>query len=295
MKILQAGLSALLAVIVFFCNHFVSYKEVTLPDGAERIQYGQRAQEQLDLFVPEGASGDINVCIMVHGGAWVIGTQRDFQNYCKTAAEEYGFAAATVDYTKIQNGCFIQDEVEEIYEAVKAIRENLIEKGLNPKKMCIAGHSAGANLSLLYAYRYYDKSPIEIAFVAAASPPASFFDDTGDGNTILEKFSFIAPSLLSGKVITRKGTSEDMLEALKKINPIDNVTSLVPPTLLIHGAKDTMVPYSNSLRLCEALTDAGVYNQLITYPNSDHMLIEDKETMNEVRVAAFMDFASRYF
>ena len=43
-----------------------------------------------------------------------------------------------------------------------------------------------------------------------------------------------------------------------------------PPVLTIHGDTDPTVPYSHAVRLHEALTKAGVRNQLLTIPGGGH-------------------------
>ena len=44
----------------------------------------------------------------------------------------------------------------------------------------------------------------------------------------------------------------------------------MPPVLAIHGDADPIVPYQHSVRLTEALTKAGVPNQLVTIPGGKH-------------------------
>jgi dipeptidyl aminopeptidase/acylaminoacyl peptidase len=44
----------------------------------------------------------------------------------------------------------------------------------------------------------------------------------------------------------------------------------LPPILSIHGDKDDVVPYSQSLRLHEALDKAKVPNQLLTIKDAGH-------------------------
>jgi acetyl esterase/lipase len=44
----------------------------------------------------------------------------------------------------------------------------------------------------------------------------------------------------------------------------------LPPVLAIHGDADPLVPHSEAVRLHEALTKAGVKNQLLTIPGCGH-------------------------
>jgi len=44
----------------------------------------------------------------------------------------------------------------------------------------------------------------------------------------------------------------------------------LPPVFTVHGDKDQLVPYNHAVRLHEALTKAGVVNQLLTIPGGGH-------------------------
>src|SRR5439155_25870192 len=51
---------------------------------------------------------------------------------------------------------------------------------------------------------------------------------------------------------------------------IRNVTKEYPPTLLLHGDKDTDVPYEQSVRMAAELQRRGVEHELITMTNLGH-------------------------
>jgi dipeptidyl aminopeptidase/acylaminoacyl peptidase len=52
--------------------------------------------------------------------------------------------------------------------------------------------------------------------------------------------------------------------------PVRNVTKDYPPTLLIHGTKDTDVPYALSVQMDKELTAKGVAHEFITVPDGIH-------------------------
>ena len=54
--------------------------------------------------------------------------------------------------------------------------------------------------------------------------------------------------------------------------PVHNVTSDYPPTMLIHGANDTDVPYEQSVMMAEQFKQHGVEHELVTIPNGEHGL-----------------------
>jgi dipeptidyl aminopeptidase/acylaminoacyl peptidase len=56
----------------------------------------------------------------------------------------------------------------------------------------------------------------------------------------------------------------------KRVSPINYVNKNNPPIITIHGDKDALVPYEQSVRLHKALDAAGVTNQLLTMPGAGH-------------------------
>jgi acetyl esterase/lipase len=73
-----------------------------------------------------------------------------------------------------------------------------------------------------------------------------------------------------GYAIEWIGNAANPLALAKSVSPIDLVTSGVPPILTIHGDKDPWVPYTDGVRLHEALKKAGVPNELFTVRGGGH-------------------------
>jgi dipeptidyl aminopeptidase/acylaminoacyl peptidase len=66
------------------------------------------------------------------------------------------------------------------------------------------------------------------------------------------------------------GSAPGREELARRISPLTYVRPGVPPILTIHGDADKVVPYSQAVRLHQALTKAGVRNQLLTIPGAGH-------------------------
>ena len=76
-------------------------------------------------------------------------------------------------------------------------------------------------------------------------------------------------------------------------SPVDQLSPDDPPTFLVHGASDTLVPVSQSEELATALTVAGVPNRLVVIPRAGHELdfpIRTPRIRNLVfQILAFLD------
>jgi dipeptidyl aminopeptidase/acylaminoacyl peptidase len=77
----------------------------------------------------------------------------------------------------------------------------------------------------------------------------------------LERFGL--RSLLSGTPDTNPGLYQSS-------SPVHFVSAQNPPTLILHGALDPIVPVSQSIALKEKLQLAGVPVQMVTYPTESH-------------------------
>jgi len=70
--------------------------------------------------------------------------------------------------------------------------------------------------------------------------------------------------------VTWLGSQPQREEMARKMSPLTYVRADLPPILSIHGDQDTYVPYSQAVRLHQALSRAGVKNQLLTIPGKGH-------------------------
>lgn len=70
--------------------------------------------------------------------------------------------------------------------------------------------------------------------------------------------------------VTWIGSQANREEMARKMSPLSYVRHDLPPILTIHGDRDTFVPYSHAVRLHQALTQAGVKNQLVTISGKGH-------------------------
>jgi acetyl esterase/lipase len=82
-------------------------------------------------------------------------------------------------------------------------------------------------------------------------------------------------------------TNRDALA--KSVSPLTYVRSDLPPILSIQGDADPIVPYSQNVRLRDALTKAGVANELFTIPGGGHGNFKaDERTRAYAKIREFL-------
>ena len=99
----------------------------------------------LDLFVPEAAGEPVPLVVWIHGGAWLSGSRNDVEPYLRILAAS-GFAAAGVSYTRSPRAVYPQ-AVEEIAAALAFLEKQSADYGADPRRLVLAGDSAGAQLA----------------------------------------------------------------------------------------------------------------------------------------------------
>jgi dipeptidyl aminopeptidase/acylaminoacyl peptidase len=88
------------------------------------------------------------------------------------------------------------------------------------------------------------------------------------------------------------GSLPDRDDLARRLSPITLVRPNLPPILTLHGDADPIVPYQHAVRLHEALTEAGVANQLHTVPGGGHGGFTAEQALGAYRV--IREFVSKH-
>ena len=233
-----------------------------LPDStAIDVAYGTAAAQKMDVYLPAGrTTSSTPFIVTVHGGGWTGGDKGEFNAIISRLQTMLpGYAFFNINY-RLFDGSTNQYPAQE--EDVKLALNFILNKSAEyniSNKLVMMGASAGGQLALLQAYKY--DQPIKA--VAAVS----FY-----GPTDMVEFYNNPPSpALQPSLLALFGTSpEQNLWAYQQASAAFFVSSKTPPTLLLHGNLDHLVPVAQSQLLKNKLQSAGVANELVIYPNEGH-------------------------
>lgn len=286
--------SILLATAFSSCKSERKYTTTEFDDYIlfQNLKYGDDERNILDLFVPKNLSGDACLVMQIHGGGWVAGDKDGLSGDYKQWINKK-IIYATINY-RYADGFSVtaSDILSDISSSLVAIKTKCESLGINAKKVGFYGGSAGGHLSLLYAYKMANNSPIKPAFVASYSGPT----DLTDSNYLEEKdnkdqvVDLLAK--ISGAYQYENGI-KDYSFLLKDVSPVFYANELSVPTLIFHGTNDDIVPYSNAVTLDSILTEYGVAHEFITFKNSGHGLENDSESSKKAN-ELLMEYAERY-
>ena len=253
------------------------------------VTYGGNALQTYDLYIPTGKGETLGLVLYIHGGAWVSGDKASYQPTIKDIAANHGYAAASINYRFLTSGVTMQDILNDVNAAVNAIWDKAKSEGYTINKMITTGMSAGAHLALMYAYQTPSDSKIKPVAVCSQCGPTDLSDPGYYADGMMFQNSYLQ---LVASIIGQDVTNEMIAQYTAQYSPVTFAQTAVP-TIIAHGQKDTIVPYSNAVTLDALLSANGVTHQLITYPNSGHALESDPDCAAAYQ-QAFWQYAANY-
>lgn len=241
----------------------------------EDVVYGRKfgVALTLDVFQPAAPNGCAVIAIV--SGGWK--SSHDGINadaYAPFLARGYTvFAVVHGSQPKF----ILAEIVPDIHRAVRFIRYHAARWGIDPSHLGVTGASAGGHLSLTLgtqggpgpteAKDPVDRESSAVQAVACFFPPTDFLNYGRDG-----------------EVATGAGKLKDFVAAFgpdaetpegreclgEEFSPARFITAKMPPTLIIHGDADPLVPIQQSELFVQRATAAGATAKLIVKPGAGH-------------------------
>jgi acetyl esterase/lipase len=186
--------------------------------------------------------------------------------------------------------------VEDCLCALHWIGRNAKKYEFDLGKLVITGGSAGGHLALTTAMippsagfenecAYEDDQGWTGTFVDSRPKAAAVVNWFG----ITDVADMIQGPNRHGYAVSWLGGVPSREDLARRVSPLTYVRSGLPAVLTIHGDADKLVPYSHAVRLHEALTKAGVRNQLLTLPGAGHGGFSDEQELKAYEtVRAFL-------
>lgn len=231
------------------------------------LAYGPLSDEVLDQCIPASAPASRPGIIMIHGGGWVGGDKAQDRNICQLFASE-GYVVTTINY-RLGPRYNWPDQIGDVQLAVRYMRAHAAQTGLDPKRICSLGDSAGAHLALFLD----ELQTIHPADVATIDPTISpkvncVVDQFGPAD--LSRLYRENPSVQENiSALLSQGSVQSNASLYADASPVDNIAKGTGPVLIIQGTHDQTVLPDQSQELQQDLVKAGVQVQYISY-NGDH-------------------------
>lgn len=209
----------------------------------------------LDIYSPENDKvKNRPVIVWIHGGGFRYGNDKT-QAYIVEMAERFakkGYVCIAIDY-RVRENPFdditgtVSDAVEDVTKGLEWIRANSKSLNVDVSKIIVGGGSAGGILGSDLC-----------------------FNDREDKN---DKAGIIG-------FVNMWGTPNEKWSKL-------DIDKNDPPTIIIHGTEDQLVPYSNSVALAERLKANNIKNELVTFKGAVHTPVEHMDDF-EIKITNFL-------
>jgi acetyl esterase/lipase len=240
--------------------------------------------------------------LWIHGGALIMGNRRWLN---PAQAEKYldaGFTVVSIDYRLAPQAKLplIIEDLKDAYRWMRSDGPGLFQ--IDPGRIAVAGHSAGGYLALMAGFALEPRPKAVVSFYG-------YGDIRGEWYSRPDPFYSREPAVSKEEAFRSVGTnviSDDQGESRERFYlytrqqglwpmevvgydpdrepgmfgpfcPLRNVSGDYPPTLLLHGDKDTDVPYEQSALMAGELERHGIRHEFITMPGLGHGFDEDNE------------------
>lgn len=284
-------LSILILLVVGFLLYFFVYNKAPIISGEVLYGIEYKKNLKLDVYLPtKQVYEKTPVVVYFHGGAWITGRKEVINanriNGAVNRLREEGYAFVCPDYTLASKEipafpyCIV-----DAFDALNWVEENAAKYNFDIGNIGVAGESAGAHIAMMAAYAEPDELvdslslKVKINYIIDIYGPTDL-DSLYHSQTVSkinEGLEKLPENLREHLDITQHlfgfNPEEDSARAktiTEKYSPIDYVSRSIPPTLIIQGKADQLVPMNQSVELHQKLDSLAVENQLYLLENVNH-------------------------
>jgi acetyl esterase/lipase len=263
----------------------------------ETFTYKQVRDVQIkaDVYRPVG-EGSHPVIVWIHGGGLIFGSRMMLPADERDEFLRSGYIVVSIDYrlapeTKLPA---ILEDVEEAYRWVREKGPGLFQ--CDPERVAVVGASAGAYLALMSGARFHPSPKVIVSFYGYGDIAGPWYSQPG-------RYYLSQPRVAKEtalQAISRNEVSEAPVEPrvnfyiycrqnglwpkqVAGFDPLKQSENLIayspdhlvkpgyPPTMLLHGDRDTDVPFHLSERMAAALERQSIEHRLYRMRGFDHL------------------------
>ena len=208
---------------------------------------------KLHFYYPEEANinDPLPAIIFFHGGGWVSGRITQFEPHARHFASK-GMVAILAEYRiRSRYGTTPFDAVADAKSAIRFLRENADELGIDPDQIVGSGGSAGGH-------------------IAAAAAMVPGLDDPADNHAV----SAVPNALVLFNPVYDNGPKgygyERIGDRYPEISPMHNIKPGNPPTVVFLGTNDRLIPVATAKEYRDKMEKAGNVCELFLYEGKGH-------------------------
>jgi acetyl esterase/lipase len=261
-------------------------------DWQRGVAYGERrgAPLTLDVLAPPSPNG-LGIVFIVSGG-WRSG-RSEFHPWLMAPLLRRGYTVFAV-YHVSQPEATVDQIVADVSRAVRFIRLHAADYGIDPDRLGVAGGSAGGHLSLMLATRGGPGQadlgdPVDAA--SSAVQAAAVFCPVTDLTTLAG--STEDPGDGGPPRNFRRAFDQEPVdmtrwrETARLLSPLLHIKADLPPVMICHGDRDTLVILDQSTRFRDRAATLGCDVTLRVVEGAGHLWLT--MPLDVMRCAAWFD------
>jgi acetyl esterase/lipase len=252
------------------------------------IIYGRKYGTALtmDVFTPKENAKGVGVILVVSGG--FRSAHEAIPLVFIQPLLDRGYTIFAVVHGS-QPRYTVPEIVQDMNRAVRFVRYHAKDYRIDPDRIGITGGSAGGHLSLMLgtagdkgdpvAKDPVDRESSRVQAVACFFPPTDFLNYGKTGDERIRATDHAPPyrPAFDHRELDKQSNlwvpitdPKRLQEIARQISPVSHVTPDDPPTLIIHGDEDRLVPLQQSELIVEKLKKAGVETNLVIKKGAGH-------------------------
>jgi acetyl esterase len=146
------------------------------------------------VYTPAG-QGPFPVLVFIHGGGWYVGNPDTVDDLCRSLCSRAGAVVVAVDYSLSPESKFPK-ALEECFAVLKWCGGHAGEIGGDPKRLAVAGDSAGGNLAAALALYARDRGGPRLALQVLIYPVTNDNFDTASYHQFATGFGLTREAMM---------------------------------------------------------------------------------------------------
>jgi len=216
-----------------------------------------------DLFLPENSASRSRPAVLyLHGGGWRGGERAHGRAWADFFTAR-GYVFIALDYRLFPPATGLEAPGD-VKCGIRWVKDHAANYGIDPERLVLFGESAGGHLATLAAYSE-GNSRLPSSCAPGDTSVAAIISFYAPGDLVVRAVS--DPVALEGFTGVPLEGHRELYELL---SPINHIGPRAPPTLLVHGGADSVVPLDASRAMAARLAQAGVPHALFTLPYAEH-------------------------
>lgn len=255
--------------------------------GHRELNYKNAGGKNLTLdfypsTIPDTATADGKApcVIVIHGGSWSSGDNKQFMEW-NSWMTQLGFNVAAINY-RLAPEFKSPAQVEDVRDAILFLKSQR-DLHIDTNRFVLLGRSAGGQIALCAAYQL--NMPEIVGVISVYAPADMVWGAEIKGNPLILNTDSVFADYLGGPY-------DQFADKYLEASAVQHVQPHSPATLIIHGDNDCMVSFIHSEHLDSALTANNVSHYFLNIPGATHAcdynLNGPSGQMMQVAIAQFL-------